>query len=44
MKRLLHKIGYWFYESSYDLWYKIGKKMYWDGMMLVREEGIWDDE
>ena len=32
MKRL-HRIGYWFYELGYSVWVKIGKKMYYDGMM-----------
>ena len=43
MKRLLHKIGYWFYMLGYSVWVKIGNKMYYDDMMLVRE-GIWEDE
>ena len=44
MKRLLHRVGMGFYELGYSVWVKIGKKMYWDDMMLVREEGIWNDE
>jgi len=27
----------WFYDIGYTLWLKIGKKMYWDDVMLVRE-------
>ena len=42
MKRLLHRIGMGLYELGYSIWIKIGKKMYYDDMMLVREEGIWD--
>ena len=44
MKKLLHRIGMGFYMLGYSVWVKIGKKMYWDDMMLVREEGIWNDE
>ena len=36
MKRL-HKVFMWFYEKGYFIWIKIGKKMYWDDVMLVRE-------
>ena len=44
MKRLLHKIARWFYELGYSVWVKIGQNMYYDDMMLVREEVIWNDE
>ena len=44
MKRLLHRVFLKIYELGYSVWVKIGKKMYWAGMMLVREEGIWNDE
>ncbi len=36
MKRL-HRVFMWFYDIGYTLWLKIGKKMYWDDVMLVRE-------
>ena len=42
MKRLLHKVGMRFYMLGYSVWISIGKKMYYDDTMLVREEGIWD--
>jgi len=42
MKRFLHRVGMRFYMLGYSVWISIGKKMYYDDMMLVREEGIWD--
>ena len=44
MKRVLHRVFLKIYELGYLVWVKIGKRMYWDDMMLVREEGIWNDE
>ena len=42
MKRLLHRVGMWFYLLGYSVWVKIGRVMYWDGLMV--EGSIWDDE
>tara|TARA_B100000315_G_C14099076_1_gene372851 strand:+ start:276 stop:434 length:159 start_codon:yes stop_codon:yes gene_type:complete len=52
MKRL-HRLFMWFYGLGYDLWLKIGKVMYWDDVMLVKEVDteylenkidVWNDE
>ena len=42
MKRVLHRVFLKIYELGYLFWVKIGKVMYWDGLML--EGSIWDDE
>ena len=40
MKGLLHRVFMKIYELGYLVWVKVGKKMYWDDLMV--EGSIWD--
>ena len=40
----MHRLGMWFYLLGYKIWLRLGKKMYWDDMMLVRENVFGEEE
>ena len=40
MKRLLWRVFLKIYKLGYLVWVKVGKKMYWDDLMV--EGSIWD--